>query len=131
MWIVKCTIFPYDGMQEVFSRIYAMFVWGENSSGGGSNRKNAIPYLAMLQQFFNEISYTSVVEYGCGNWELMKWITIPNHIHYLGVDIVHSVVSANIAKYEKENVHFLEFQSFAEAIRLNGAVLIVKDVFRH
>jgi SAM-dependent methyltransferase len=123
---------PSGKMKTVFSGIYENFVWGrDNPSGNGSMRKYAIPYLAMLQQFFNETSYRSVVDYGCGNWELMKWITIPKRVNYLGVDIVKSVIDANVATYETENVHFQELQSLEEAVQLHGDVLIVKDVLQH
>jgi SAM-dependent methyltransferase len=130
--VIKCVIIPSDEMKTIFSRIYSTSMWDrENPSGRGSMRKNALPYLALLQHFFNETSYTSVIDYGCGNWELMKYIAIPKHIHYLGVDIVKSVIDANIARYQTDNVHFEEVQSLADARRLHGDVLIAKDVLQH
>jgi hypothetical protein len=99
----------------VFSDIYANCAWGvvdefgvTNRSGQGSIKGNAIPYLEYLQDFLDSNKPKTIVDLGCGNWELMKHITIPDSSRYVGVDLVGSVIEDNKKLYEKSNVTFEE-----------------------
>jgi SAM-dependent methyltransferase len=85
----------------------------------------------MLQRLFNETKFATVVDYGCGNWELMKVLVVPSHIQYLGIDIVESVVEKNIRLYQKDNIHFLEIDRQEDATHIKGDILIIKDVVMH
>jgi SAM-dependent methyltransferase len=119
-------------MKHAFTYIYDHFVWGKgNSSGGGSVPSNARKYLAMLQRLFLETNYRTVVDYGCGNWELMKTIVIAPHIQYLGIDIVKSVIDTNIRRYERPNVHFREIDHQRYSADITADILIIKDVMQH
>jgi SAM-dependent methyltransferase len=93
--------------------------------------KNARPYLKMLQRLFNETQYRTVVDYGCGNWELMKHIFVPLQIQYLGIDLVKTVIDRNIQLYEKANIHFREIYRQEDAMHITSDVLIIKDVMQH
>jgi SAM-dependent methyltransferase len=121
-----------DVMKTAFSDIYRRRLWGkENSSGSGSERRRCLPYLALLQELLNTTCYKRVVDFGCGNWELMKHVHVPSWIHYLGVDIVHSVIEFNRLHYSRSNVDFLEISHVREAVSLEGDILVVKDVLMH
>jgi hypothetical protein len=85
----------------------------------------------MLQRLFNETNYTTIVDYGCGNWELMKYICVPSHIQYLWIDIVKSVIERNIRLYERSNIHFLEISRQEDAAHVKADILIIKDVVMH
>lgn len=61
----------------------------------------------------------------------MKTINIPNHIQYLGVDIVDHVVARNQKKYSKPNVKFETVNTVEELPKYKGDLLIVKDVLQH
>jgi hypothetical protein len=85
----------------------------------------------MLQRLFNETKYTTVVDYGCGNWELMKHIFVPQEVQYLGIDLVKLIIDTNIRLYERPNIHFREINRQEDAMNITADVLIIKDVMHH
>ncbi|MDR1333528.1 MAG: hypothetical protein LBJ69_03965 [Holosporales bacterium] len=118
--------------KEIFDEIYKNHSsWGssEHSSGYGSVKKYAIPYLEYLQKFIDTMKPDSILDFGCGNWELMQHIVIPSHIQYLGVDVVDSVIQDNKDKYERDNIRFEAIEGTDDIKQHNGGLLIVKDVF--
>lgn len=120
--------------QDVFSRIYQDGAWGRNSqgegiSGVGSIYKHARPYLRMLQKFLNTRQIRSVVDVGCGDWEISKYIRWEG-IQYHGYDVVPSVINKDILKYGSPTVHF----TCADGINADlprADLLICKDVLQH
>jgi SAM-dependent methyltransferase len=85
----------------------------------------------MLQRLFNETEYITIVDYGCGNWELMKHIYIRPEVQYLGIDLVKHIIDNNIQQYERSNIHFREIYRQGDAMQLTGDILIIKDVMQH
>ena len=127
----RYSIFSLKTDKERFTKIYDIVYWGNknHTSGWGSVRKNAIPYLEYLQNFIDtKEGIKTIVDLGCGNWELMQHINIPQHINYLGVDIVDSVIEDNIKKYSKENIKFESVNDVAELKKYKADLLIIKDV---
>jgi SAM-dependent methyltransferase len=115
-----------------FSGIYSSRAWdAENPSGPGSRPENSQEYLSLLQNFFSTTKYRTVVDLGCGTWELMKCISIPPSIDYLGVDIVDEMIRENTRRYTRSNVQFKEINSVQDAVALQGDLLIAKDVIQH
>jgi len=111
-----------------FSRIYDHGVWS-NGSGSGSHPKNTESYRNFLQQFMREKEVSSVVDLGCGDWQSSRHIDWSG-VSYLGVDLVESVIQANMQRYESTNVHFKGMESTEEGLSA-ADLLIVKDVLQH
>jgi Skp family chaperone for outer membrane proteins len=117
--------FNYD---KIFSRIYANNIW-KFGSGTGSLPENTIKYRELLQKYFNDPKYKTIVDFGSGDWQVMSLIKIPPNKTYIGVDTVDEVLAETAKKYAKTNVHFVKFNNFSYVPR--GDLLIVKDVFMH
>jgi SAM-dependent methyltransferase len=123
-----------ENPHEVFSDIYDHGRWGRNSqhegiSGVGSIYKNARPYVKLLQKFINKHHIKTVVDIGCGDWELAKHIRWGS-IKYYGYDVVKKVINRDIAKYGSSKKHFF----CADGIHSNlpkADLLICKDVLQH
>ena len=95
-------------------------------SGPGSFPENCTNYFSFLRKFLIKNNIKSVIDYGCGDFQLYKnfpW----NDINYLGIDV--SKTAINIAnQHSTNNIKFL----CKETIDLPEAdLLIVKDVFGH
>ena len=95
-------------------------------SGPGSFPENNKNYFLFLKEFLSKNNIKSVVDYGCGDFQLYKdfpW----NDIKYLGIDVSETAI--NIANnYSNNNIKFL----CKETIDLPEAdLLLVKDVFGH
>jgi SAM-dependent methyltransferase len=111
-----------------FEEIYKSNAWGFGS-GHGSLPKYTKSYRAMLEMFIKNNNISSVVDFGCGDWQfssLVNW----QGTKYLGYDIVESVIENNKLKYEKENINFRLTPSDLSKAKA-ADLLIVKDVLQH
>lgn len=117
---------------KVFSYIYEHDFWN-GGSGPGSDPSNAGRYIALLQEYFNDPRFNTIVDLGCGDWQIMRNISIPINKSYLGFDVVPSIVEANRAEFTTDNVHFYHTKSLREFVDLNvsGDLLVIKDVMQH
>jgi SAM-dependent methyltransferase len=120
--------------QQVFSRIYGDGVWGRNSdgegiSGVGSIYENARPYVKLLQKFLKTHQIKSVVDVGCGDWELSKYIQWGD-IKYIGYDVVSDVIEKDTAKYGSSQFQFICGDG-VNADLPEADLLICKDVLQH
>jgi len=125
--------------KEHFSQIYENGGWGTyyddnakayvGSSGTGSSPENAKPYLDFLQKFVRENGIKSVVDVGCGDWQLSKLIDWEG-IDYLGIDVVSTLIEHHNHHFSAPNIQFLEADG--TQIELPEAdLLICKDVLQH
>lgn len=82
LWWVEGGGFYFEGLKKeyeltpkkAFTNIYNFRVWESDGvlSGYGSMKEHALPYLDYLQKYFDEKKPKSVVDLGCGDWELMR-----------------------------------------------------------
>lgn len=115
-------------LDKVFSNIYAERVWGKGS-GAGSDPANVEEYVRFLQDFIRHRQIRSIVDCGCGDWQLMRHIDLAG-VDYLGIDLVSDVVAHNRAEFGRAGVRF-ELGNFTE-MELPGADLVLcKDVLQH
>lgn len=118
----------------VFSKIYEGGIWGKDTngigtSGSGSSPHNAKIYIDFLRNFLKKNEITSVVDVGCGDWQLAKVIDWAG-IEYLGIDVVESIIEKNVKNFSSENISFL----LADAVDYDlpsADLLICKDVLQH
>lgn len=117
-----------ENFEAVFSKIYEQNAWG-NGSGPGSAPENTKAYRAILRYFFNEPHINTIVDLGCGDWQIMSLITIPENKKYTGLDVVPGLIEAHQKKHAKSNVEFKLTQGLADVP--SGDLLIIKDVIQH
>lgn len=122
----------YNPYVDKFNKIYANGGWSAKGSGFGSVPENAQPYMQLLQQFFADPQFKKIVDLGCGDWQIMQHISIPDNTRYYGYD-VSNIVLAEVAKFAKPNVQFEHTKSIQDfaAAQITGDLLIVKDVLQH
>ena len=100
--------------KEYFTNIYDNNIWGEGS-GGGSSIESTVLYREYLQKFLKEKNISSVIDYGCGDWQSSHLINFDG-IEYLGIDCVDSVIDNNTIKYSKDNIKFKVLYQLEESI---------------
>jgi SAM-dependent methyltransferase len=116
-------------VQKIFSQIYEKNLWG-NGSGWGSLEINTRSYREFLQKFLFENSIKSVVDLGCGDWQiakLMNW----DGISYLGIDVVESVINENKKSFSNTNIEFQCLDVIQEKQLPKADLIIIKDVIQH
>ncbi|HQU09178.1 MAG TPA: class I SAM-dependent methyltransferase [Opitutales bacterium] len=115
--------------QKVFSRIYASHEWNQGSSPG-SHPLNTVQYRSLLQSFFYDSTIKTIVDLGCGDWQIMNLIDIPKNKQYIGLDVVDSVINENKKRYKAPNVNFTLTSGLLDDLPV-GDLLVVKDVLQH
>jgi SAM-dependent methyltransferase len=119
-----------DPTEELFTNIYEQGVWGGvDYSGGGAEFKNSQKYIAFLQKFLRKKKIQTVVDVGCGDWQISKYIDW-HSIQYLGCDVVAHLVDKNQQRFGSPSVQFIH----ANAMEIDlpeADLLICKDVLQH
>ena len=115
--------------KEYFTNIYDNNIWGEGS-GGGSSIESTVLYREYLQKFLKEKNISSVIDYGCGDWQSSHLINFDG-IEYLGIDCVDSVIDNNTIKYSKDNIKFKVLYQLEEFFDYKADLLILKDIIQH
>jgi 2-polyprenyl-3-methyl-5-hydroxy-6-metoxy-1,4-benzoquinol methylase len=120
-------------MRDIFESIYINKVWKESfatESGPGSTLDCSEPYLMFLKKYSDKNNIQSILDLGCGDFNLMKHFNFTNRT-YLGIDIVPYLIEDNNIKYGNCTIKFeatsILNYSFDECFDL----IIIKDVFQH
>lgn len=119
-------------INEIFNKIYNTKEWqsdGSSLSGPGGLLKYSEPYINLLNSFINNNKIKSILDIGCGDFNLMKYI-INDNIDYLGVDISNVIIEQNIKQYPNIKFKCLDISSGCLKTHYFDLVLI-KDVFQH
>ncbi|HSX13489.1 MAG TPA: class I SAM-dependent methyltransferase [Chlamydiales bacterium] len=120
--------------EKIFTWIYDTGQWGFNDegrgySGDGSTVREAKPYMDFLRDFLRTHQIESVIDIGCGDWTFSQHLDWRN-IHYLGVDVVKSVIESDIEKFSKPNITFMQADILSTSLP-SADLLICKDVLQH
>ncbi len=119
----------FNDYTNAFTNIYDKNMWG--GSGPGSDPTDAKLYLEVLQQYFNDPRFNTIVDFGCGDWRLMEHINVPANKTYKGFDVVQSVIDSNTKNYGKSNIQFYKINTFKDFLNEKADLIIVKDVLMH
>lgn len=110
-----------------FTDIYDRNAW-HHGSGTGSLPETTGPYRAMLAAFLRDNAIASVVDFGCGDWQvsgLIDW----TGIDYLGLDVVPAVLAANRARFAAPGIRFAAIGTLDDLPPAD--LLVCKDVLQH
>jgi SAM-dependent methyltransferase len=120
-------------MRDIFTRIYLENIWKEphsTASGPGSTLECSEEYLIFLYNYIRQNNIKSVLDLGCGDFNLMQHFNF-NNINYHGIDIVEHVIQNNIKEYQNNLITF-ECSSIIDYIPNKKYDLIIcKDVLQH
>ncbi len=115
-------------MRERFAQIYARDEWG-GGSGPGSSPTHAMGYVRFLQAFIGRNQVRSVVDLGCGDWQVSRLIDWQG-VQYDGFDIVPEVIERDARAFGSDAVRF-HLVDGPDPVLPPADLLIVKDVLQH
>lgn len=113
---------------QIFGHIYREDHW-DGGSGVGSAPDATEAYRAILGEILPAADIRSVVDVGCGDWQLGSLVDW-SPVDYLGLDVVPAVVERNKAEFGRPGVRF----ELGDARRVAPPVadlLLAKDVLQH
>lgn len=120
-------------MKDIFENIYITNQWKSNygtQSGPGSSIECSYEYLLFLDKFVKENKIKTILDLGCGDFNLMKHFNF-DQLDYVGVDIVSHVIESNNKNYIKSNIKFLEYDITQYTSTYIFDLVILKDVLQH
>ncbi len=117
-----------DEARDAFSQIYETDAW-EGGSGVGSAKDATVPYRAVLARLLNARDIHSVLDIGCGDWQmgsLMDW----SSVSYTGVDVVPAVIEQDARRHAGTGVRFHIADARTDHLP-DADLLLAKDVLQH
>lgn len=120
-------------MKDIFEQIYSSNSWKDNygtSSGPGSAIECSKEYLLFLQNYVKQNNIVSILDLGCGDFNLMRHFNFDN-VQYLGLDVVSTAIEYNKINYSKQNVKFQEMDIFSFKSSNKFDLVILKEVLQH
>lgn len=127
-----------------FEDVYTNYMWGRPDASGWSLRKNKLfysgggtdprndrnnQYIDLIQSYIDKDEVASVVEIGCGDWEVSGRINW-SKVTYTGYDVVSELIAYNQKNYASENVQFV-CDDIIDKNNVSADLLIIKDVIQH
>jgi len=130
-------------LKDSFTDIYKTNSWGSPESipnrlnkifysGGGTDPENDKDnkYINLVQSYVDREDVKTVVEIGCGDWEVsskINWSTVD----YTGYDVVDDLIKYNNQNYSKSNIRFICDTDVMSQNNLEADLIIIKDVIQH
>ena len=122
--------------EQTFERIYAEGFWGvgedgRGSSGNGSNQSGVvIPYVEAVVAFLRSLERPlRLVDLGCGDFAVGQQV-VPAVDHYVGCDIVASVIEENRRRWGSPAIDFVQLNLINDPLP-PGGVATLRQVLQH
>jgi hypothetical protein len=124
--------FVYPPTMDYFKTIYHENLWknDETISGDGSTLKCSYPYLSFLKEFVKTNNIKTILDLGCGDFNLMKHVDFKD-VEYLGVDLVNELIEKNNINYGSINIKFINNKIHDYEFKDNYDLILCKDVLQH
>lgn len=117
---------------DVFSEIYARNLWGGNPgdfhSGAGTHGPAASLYLSTINAFIKKHHVLSVVDIGCGDYEIGSKIEVSN---YTGIDVVPALTDRNNAVFGSETRQFMCLDAAGVDQLPSADLCLIRQVMQH
>jgi hypothetical protein len=119
--------------REIFTEIYEQAQWGGRRgdffSGRGSDPLVTRAYCDAIREFIITHRIRSVVDLGCGDFEVGRRIQCPG-VDYTGVDVVDALIERNRRLHGSATVRF-ECLDMVEDELPSAELCLVRQVFQH
>jgi len=128
--------FEYKGLstEQIFSKIYKDGSWDKkalnfNSGPGSHNEKLVLPYVKFVNSFLIDKKLKSIIDLGCGDFNVGK--NIYKYVHkYYAFDIVPELIKTNKKKFNDKKIVF-ECKNFIDDTLPKADGVIIRQVLQH
>lgn len=99
---------PNTYLKDKFDEVYEknLFCGKDSRSGEGSSMIQTQTIRKEIPKLLNELKIKTMMDAPCGDWHWMKEVELPVE-HYIGVDIVETLVQKNQSSYGSKKAKFL------------------------
>lgn len=124
-WFVSMT-----RRSDAFAAIYQAGGWGGRGSGGGSDPLGARPYCEFVFDYIKDLGIESVVDVGCGDWQMWPDGAFLDGPRYVGLDVASSVVQRNLRLFGNANRTFAHMDGVEDSLP-PADLMLCKEVVQH
>jgi len=131
LWVLPQThrAFRSLNVSEAFERIYSNKEWGDGS-GSGSSGPAAEKYVDDVTAFIKAHGIRSVVDLGCGDFQVGQQVWLRGNVSYVGVDIVQSLIECHSKRHGKSGISFVCANILTDPLP-DADLCLVRQVFQH
>lgn len=134
--------YQHLNLSDKFKEVYNNKDWGDKSitsntqeklyfSGYGSYTIPAEEYINFISNYIKDNSINSVVDIGCGDFNIGKQITTKcPELHYLGIDIFENIIEYNNKNYSSDKINFKYIDTTKDMVP-SGDLLLIREVLQH
>lgn len=118
--------------KERFNAIYRHNLWNneESLSGGGSTLRKTATLRTELPTLLRQYGIQAILDAGCGDFNWMKELRLGlGNVHYIGVDIVKDVITANQSRFGGPRTRFLELDISRDTLPTTDLILCRQVLF--
>lgn len=121
---------------EIFSKVYEEKYWKDNgyglkySSGTGSCEDLSLNYCQVVSNFVLENKINSIVDLGCGDFQVSKKIVDFCDVFYTGYDCVSKLVDYNQEQFGNDKTQF-RYANIAEDEFVGADLCLIRQVLQH
>jgi SAM-dependent methyltransferase len=130
------TQFSDLSVSEVFTKVYEEKHWQDNgyslkySSGTGSSKELCQDYCQAIANFVREKKIDSIVDLGCGDFQVSKQIINTCDVSYIGYDCVPKLIAYNQQQFGNEKTKFL-YANIAKDELISADLCLIRQVLQH
>ena len=127
--------------EKIFKYIFLSGYWldynldkNQSRSGNGSSLDQSIFLKKELKIFFKENKIRKILDIGCGDFKWMSSLLDEiDFDHYMGIDIVDSLIKENIHNYQNNKVKFIKKDIVKDEINFANEYdfILIRHVFIH
>lgn len=121
----------------IFSNIYRKKSWARGASksadfwsGDGSAEQYTLEYARVIGDFVNEHKIGTIVDLGCGDFQVGQRIIEVADCRYIGVDVVPDLVERNSRLFATDQVSFV-CKDIAKDELPAGDLCLIRQVLQH
>lgn len=119
-------------LSERFSAIYTNNLWesAESKSGLGSEITFTLALRSWLVEAIPKLSIKTVVDAPCGDFNWIKELLPHTNVHYIGLDIVGSLIEENNKNFASDRIRFATADICSDTIP-QCDLLLIRDCLFH
>jgi SAM-dependent methyltransferase len=130
---LRRAITKFRSNNRIFGEIYRTNVWGgrtgEFYSGSGAYEPPVEEYAALVRNFIRANEIDSVVDLGCGDFNVGKKIA-NSGLRYVGVDVVRPLIDQNNQLFGTHDISFVCLDIAKDDLP-NCTLCLIRQVFQH
>jgi SAM-dependent methyltransferase len=121
-------------VEEIFSDIYKNNEWGGTPgtfySGDGTHNPDTSVYVDNVAAFINENKVRSILDIGCGDFQVMSKVLEKVDVNYTGGDVVKEMIEHHNQHYANGKTKFITLNAINDELP-NAELVTIRQVLQH